>query len=586
LSLREGQTYRLPTEAEWEFACRAGTTTAFHTGDSINNRQANLNAPDSDDSALNPFDELNPRSPGGRYTNGGISQTRHVGCYAANAFGLYDMHGNVREWCHDWYHEAYHADGAENPNLSATGSAKVSKGGCYSLPDGRSASRWRDPPGRRDRQIGFRVVREVPDPANPAVAPQPAASLSPPLEGLKAGHLWSDNGLAMGFCWCPPGAFTLGSPPDEEGRGRYDRAQAKIEFSRGFWLATHEVTQKEWVQIVGTTPWVSRPTEATNQAVTGVSHWDAARFCDALTEGERLAGRLTSAERYRLPTEAEWEYGCRAGTQARFSFGGDEDQLNEYAWWDGLFTGEVRRTTRWRFAHEVGRKKPNHWGLRDMHGNVWEWCESDQSEMTTPRGKDLQRRFHRGGAWNSSAGECRAASRSSARATATDDNLGFRVARVLDMDVVTTGSDTNDETGDDEDADLDIDRKDAEALHNEIDLLSEPIQVSSLSPDSPPEPGPTAIPAPQAANALVAQQRRSLDDGQAAGDSWTLRTRSREIYEFHWCPPGKFKIGSPAAEQHRRPNENQVEVDLTEGFWIGRTEVSQNDWEQVMRTRP
>jgi formylglycine-generating enzyme required for sulfatase activity len=144
LSEKTGQTVRLPTEAEWEYACRAGTTTPFNTGETISTDQANY---------------------WGNYTYGSGSKgvwrrkTVPVGSFAPNAWGLYDMHGNVEEWCQDWY-GPYQAGEAVDPLGAATGEYRVTRGGCWDYNPGacRSASRFWGPPGYQGYDIGFRVA--------------------------------------------------------------------------------------------------------------------------------------------------------------------------------------------------------------------------------------------------------------------------------------------------------------------------------------------------------------------------------------------------------------------------------------------
>jgi formylglycine-generating enzyme required for sulfatase activity len=221
----------------------------------------------------------------------------------------------------------------------------------------------------------------------------------------------------------PPGKFTMGSPRSEKDRSR-DEDQVDVTLTKPFYLGKTEVTQMQWVRVMGTTPWLEDDDarEGDNYPATGVSWNDAQAFCKRLSEKENRA--------YRLPTEAEWEYACRGGTTTRFSFGDDETKLAEYAWyfenaWD---IGE-------RFAHEVGLKKnPNPFGLHDMHGNVYEWCQ-DVYVDKLPGGTDPvvaiggARRVRRGGEWGSLAAFCRSAFRSGFRPTYRDYDLGFRVAR-------------------------------------------------------------------------------------------------------------------------------------------------------------
>ena len=158
-----------------------------------------------------------------------------------------------------------------------------------------------------------------------------------------------------------------------------------------------------------------------------VSWDDATEFCETLTEIERKAGTLKADEEYRLPTEAECA--CRAGTTTAYSFGDDKKQLGDYAWFRGnaFEAGE-------KYAHKVGLKKPNPWGLYDMYGNVWEWCSDwygdELSSGIDPIGSGGgSGRVLRGGFWRSDPGSCRSVSRFSNVPSDRGNNLGFRVAR-------------------------------------------------------------------------------------------------------------------------------------------------------------
>jgi formylglycine-generating enzyme required for sulfatase activity/sugar lactone lactonase YvrE len=176
------------------------------------------------------------------------------------------------------------------------------------------------------------------------------------------------GGVTMEFVWIEPGTFLMGSPESEPGRAADEGPQHEVTISQGFYLGKFEVTQGQWEAVMGTRPWLgdAQPSyvkdEPSHPAVT-VDWSDWQEFIRRLNEAE-------GAEVYRLPTEAEWEYACRAGTTTRWSFGDDENQLGNYAWynanaWD---VGE-------QYAHAVGTKLPNPWGVHDMHGNVQEWVQ-------------------------------------------------------------------------------------------------------------------------------------------------------------------------------------------------------------------
>ena len=180
---------------------------------------------------------------------------------------------------------------------------------------------------------------------------------------------------------------------------------------------------------MGTEPWVNQGEVQIGEdnAASYVSWNDATAFCQKLTDLERKARKLKANEEYRLPTEAQWEYACRAGTKKAYSFGDDETQLGQYAWFDGNTAGE-------KYAHKVGLKKPNPWGLYDMHGNVWEWC-SDCYGNALPGGTDPvgleggSGRGIRGGGWRNDPGYCRSSHRGCDIPSHRDNGLGFRVAR-------------------------------------------------------------------------------------------------------------------------------------------------------------
>ena len=202
-----------------------------------------------------------------------------------------------------------------------------------------------------------------------------------------------------------------------------------VTLTKPFELGKYEVTQGQWKSVMGTEPWDGKGDVQADKdcPATYVSWDDATEFCKKLTEIERKSGTLKAGEEYRLPTEAEWEYACRAGTETAFSFGDDESKLGEYAWFTGNTGSE-------QYAHKVGTKKPNPWGLHDMHGNVWEWCSDWYDETrfygTDPVGlEEGSGRVFRGGSWWNGPDGCRSASRHYVVPSYRLYNLGFRVAR-------------------------------------------------------------------------------------------------------------------------------------------------------------
>ena len=222
------------------------------------------------------------------------------------------------------------------------------------------------------------------------------------------------------FHWCPPGDFMMG----------LGTSVVNVTLTKGFWMGETEVTQGQWHSLMNTTPWKGQEyvKEGFKIAATYISHDDAVAYCDKLTEQERKVGRLSEGWKYALPTEAQWEYACRSGTGTRFSFGDDKKSLGDYGW----FVENVDKKKE-DYAHEVGLKKPNQWGLKDMHGNVWEWC-ADWYDAKLPGGRDPvvlskgSSRVYRGGSWILAAPYCWSAFRHRDSPGGRRSDLGFRVA--------------------------------------------------------------------------------------------------------------------------------------------------------------
>jgi formylglycine-generating enzyme required for sulfatase activity len=190
------------------------------------------------------------------------------------------------------------------------------------------------------------------------------ASSSTPM---KMAGITATNTINMEFAPIPSGSFTMGSPENEDGRGFGNREpQVSVTLSKNFWMGKFEVTQKQWKAVMsGRNPSFELGDDL---PVNGIGHRNATDFCTTLTYAEHNAGKLSNDWTYRLPTDAEWKYACRAGTTTRFSFGDDASIAGDYAWYL-LNSGQS--------FHTIGLKKPNKWGLYDMHGNVWEWCYDD-----------------------------------------------------------------------------------------------------------------------------------------------------------------------------------------------------------------
>ncbi|MBI3987139.1 MAG: formylglycine-generating enzyme family protein [Lentisphaerae bacterium] len=267
----------------------------------------------------------------------------------------------------------------------------------------------------------------------PAQTPEGAPAL-----GAKPGETMTvdlGGGVKLNMVWIPPGEFIMGSPIGEKGRD-VGEVQHRVRLTKGFWLGKYEVTQAQWDRLMTNNP--SR-FKGTNMPVDQVT-WDECqeflKKLDALIQNSK--SKIQNG-RFRLPTEAEWEYACRAGTTNRYSFGDDEEKFCEYGnycdasntdnkpWRDNTHRDGYDKTA------PAGAFKPNAWGLYDMHGNVQEWCQDywyggyDSKDATNPTGSSLgSYRIVRGGTWWGYPEYCRSACRWSIYPTYRS-LIGFRV---------------------------------------------------------------------------------------------------------------------------------------------------------------
>ncbi len=455
LSASEGKTYRLPTEAEWEYACRAGTTTRWWSGD--------------DEDALETAAHLAFYSPK-KYGQASGPKTRDdaylfmapVAKYRPNPWGLYDLHGNVWQWCSDWYAPDYYkASPAEDPQGPKGGETRVVRGGNWSRGPFhcRSSHRYDIAPDSCSLWIGFRVVLET----SASKAPPP------PNRGEEEAKTFR-NGLGQPLVLIKPGEFQMGSPESDPYAIDDEKPQHRVRLTRPFYAATTTVTVGQFRAFVKDsgyktdaeanggpwrsvlpggklekgTPghsWQNTGLELTDEhPVVNVSYSDAVAFCKWLSRKEERT--------YRLPTEAEWEYMCRAGTTTRWNNGDDEDNVAEvvanlgvgYSSPEG-FRRQARQNARktqglgYLLLAPVGQFQANAWGLYDVHGNVWQWCSdvyaaeyysnSPAEDPTGPAAGGL--RVVRGGSWSGTPAQCRSANRHGLDPRSASLWLGFRV---------------------------------------------------------------------------------------------------------------------------------------------------------------
>jgi formylglycine-generating enzyme required for sulfatase activity len=216
-----------------------------------------------------------------------------------------------------------------------------------------------------------------------------------------------------------PASFVMGS---EDGPAS-EKPPVKVTLKKPFALARYEVTQELYEVVTGKNPsrW-----QGPRNSVEVVSWDEANEFCRKVTTALHERKLIDGDEVIRLPSEAEWEYACRAGTTTRYSFGDDAGQLGDYGWFSGNARGN---------DPPVGRKKPNAWGLYDMHGYVWEWCSDawqptlEGSDGTPRQGRGAKERVLRGGSWADDADKARSAFRHHAPIQFRSEAVGFRCVR-------------------------------------------------------------------------------------------------------------------------------------------------------------
>jgi formylglycine-generating enzyme required for sulfatase activity/tRNA A-37 threonylcarbamoyl transferase component Bud32 len=249
----------------------------------------------------------------------------------------------------------------------------------------------------------------------------PVVSVAPPQatvavwqdsRGADAGakdYVEAHAGLSLEMVWIPGGTFQMGSNDNDD-----EKPVHPVELD-GFWLGKYQVTQRQYEALMGTNP---SHFKGPNRPVEQVSWEDAMAFCRKLSQA--------TGKSYTLPTEAQWEYACRAGSSAKWCFGDDESQLGEYAWYEANSGSQT---------HDVGQKRPNAWGLYDMHGNVWEWCADWYGTYSAANAKNPtgpltgQNRVIRGGAWFSEAYRSRSAYRCDGSPGGRYSLVGFRFVR-------------------------------------------------------------------------------------------------------------------------------------------------------------
>ena len=481
---------RMPTEAEWEFACRAGTLTPYHMGDNAEKLVEYGNVQDSAYKDVFGPGELDVN------VRDGYVFTAPVGSFRPNPFGLHDVIGNVWEWCADLGMRGYSSEAAVDPLEHQQSDTRISRGGameCWRI-HSRSAVRNYIPKDHAAANQGVRVALSIDvgrffpraQPATsrwrgwPADAPRPAivpfdATLAKSHQEAWAKYLKVPaeytNSLGMKFRLIPPGEFVMGSSQEEidatiaviEGdekawkdRVRSEGPRHPVTITRPYYLGVTEVTQGEYEKIIGKNPAhfsakgagrkIVKDKDTSRQPVETVNWHEVHEFCQKLAEAEGLAlvsaragepaGRAWSGP-YSLPTEAEWEFAARAGTETTHWTGPDLAQLGRTAWYLDHGDFNPYRT------YPVGQLEPNPLGLCDMYGNVWEWTLDGYEQnhfqklvggVIDPTGPNPpgKQRVQRGGAGGLHAMHCRSSNRGAVPAEMKVNGWGCRIALSVD----------------------------------------------------------------------------------------------------------------------------------------------------------
>jgi formylglycine-generating enzyme required for sulfatase activity len=260
--------------------------------------------------------------------------------------------------------------------------------------------------------------------------------------GAKAGDEREVAGVRL--CWCPAGKFTMGSPPNEPER-RPGEDQVEVTLTRGFWAGKYEATQGLWKLVMGKLPGelTAELPEGDDYPVGNVNFAEAEAFCARLTELGRKSGELPDGWEFRLPTEAQWEYACRAGTTTATAFG-DKLGSKQANVKNKPYNGGEEGPTLGKAAR-VGSYPANAWGIHDMHGNIVEWCRDwyhaklpgdldpdlhDAKATAAPNRTGDYSRSRRGSAWTDDAWASRSAFRQRFEPERRYDHIGFRVVAV------------------------------------------------------------------------------------------------------------------------------------------------------------
>ena len=389
LNLLTGKEFRLPTEAEWEFAARGG------------NKSKNYQY-----SGTNSWEDL--------WTVPESKKTTHdVASKVPNELGIYNMSGNVSEWCNDYYGE-YDSAAQTNPTGGSDVTACVYRGGSWDTFDaaGRVTKRSsQDPSWASDYGLGLRLV--ITADSAPATEQTPSIANGDAEVSYSNGVL-TVNGARYEMAKVEPGTFTMGAMDGDVDAYGWEKPAHQVTLTNGYYMGKTEVTQALWTAVMGDNPSFR---VGNNLPVEQVSWNDCQTFLSKLN--------AATGENFRLPTEAEWEFAARGGNSSKHFLYSGSDNIDDVAWYNDNSGIET---------HEVATRQPNELGIYDMTGNVWEWCQDWYADysgdaQTNPAGPASgESRVHRGGSWGFIASGCRISTRLE---SAPDNNLAYIGLRLV-----------------------------------------------------------------------------------------------------------------------------------------------------------
>lgn len=547
LKKNTGLSFDLPTEAQWEFACRAESTTGFSNGTECTNGIKDDNFKEEN---LEPIAFY-----GGNWNWEGeqTGKSREVGLKKPNAFGIYDMHGQLWEFCLDLYGD-YNIEDVVNPVGALKGNRRVSRGGSWHAWPAlcRSANRHFE----RGKFLGqgFRIVcnitENIPENAEYLIVNLAQNNSEFLIEykdsiinDIPDNNNYKTNKIVLKRI--KAGSFIMGSPLTEVGRDD-DELQRNVTITKDYFIGIYHITQKQWELVTGFNPSTNKkdryPVETVSWQEVRGGFWPIKPSAEDLAQSS-FCGKLQrlTGLKFNLPTEARWEYACRAGTETSYNNGkmcltdktGEnivDENLEPIAFYSGNWNWE--KETNEPALRSVGRKEPNRWQLYDMLGMSWEYCLDwygpYTDESIDPKGPTTGiKRVCKGGNWHAWPAICRSAKRQKARGAFGGQSLRI----ICEVDNIPEKTQC-----------LIVDLSNAE--------IADKISVKFLD----------TIPDDISSNELY----------------------KRNLLLLKKIPAGKFIMGSAEDEIAHFDDEVLHEVTLTKDFFICPFLITQIQWEMIM----